>query len=246
MLRFSNANISFSFQDYVDVLAMNYTSESISKKHFNFFKSVFDFMTSFKSDYFTLGDLRIFLTQLLFGLRFAEVESMYYHNDKEFFTVHVKSLKGTRDRNIVYDNSSPLLKAYISLLTKNIPAVSYKAYYRALYRSNPNFYCRFAVNHLHATHLPRHFFIQTLFYILNMSKSAVQKSLSWYNNETIESYIDLKLWDCLNLGGAHGTDNNKPIERKQPARSTSSSRASHLDDNRKAKKKKVKRKKSKE
>jgi len=237
MLRFSHSSYSLSFSDYIDVIYSTFVKKPVSGSCMSFYESIFDLLTNWKRDFFNNGDVYIFLCQLLLGCRFAEVSGLGFRRSDTSLVVTVRSLKGTQDRHISYSLSSPLLKTFLPLLNMSLTLPSYKSYYRSLQSSNPNLYSRFESGHLLASHLPRHFFVQVLFYVCSISKSEVQNILGWSRDDTIESYIDQNIWKPLNVGGVYDRHSNIIGKTKQRNRSDTGSRHHRRISVSKAKKK---------
>ncbi len=225
ILRFSLYDMKLLYSDYVDILSKGFNSKSTSKKYYDYYKDVFIWITGWKKDFFSLGNLRIFIIQLLIGCRYSEIETLDFNITDDEIVIYVKSTKGTKDRIITYKRSFALISHLCDLIQMDIPVINYKSHYKSLYRSNANFYMKFEAAHLNATHAPRHLFVQVLYYVLKISKDEVQRILSWHRDDTIESYIDKDLFKVFVRGDyidrLNKRNNRESVGRDSSGRSDS-------------------------
>lgn len=244
ILRFSLYDMKLLYSEYVDILSKGFNSKSTNKKYYDYYKDVFIYMTGWKKDFFSLGNVRVFIIQLLTGCRYSEVESLVYNITDTEIIIHVKSIKGTGDRIVSYDRSIALISHLCELIVTDLPPINYKSHYKSLYRSNGNFYIKFEPGHLNATHAPRHLFVQVLYYVLNISKDEVQRILSWHRDDTIESYIDKDLFKIFVRGDYidrfNKRDNRESVGRDSGDRSDSNIGKKNTTKNKKKVKKKKK------
>jgi len=223
MSRFTQYPLRTSFEDYLATLSNAFSSGKVNGSCRAFYQEIFRWLTDMKLDYLNAGDMYMFLCQLLFGCRFSEVPFISTKVTGDSLCVDIISLKGTQNRFLLYSVSSPLITLFLSLGDTVFTLPSYKSYYQSLKRSCPNLYSRLEAPHLLATHLARHYFIQVLFYVLGLSKSKVIDILSWMRDDTINSYIDQKIWRKLNIRGSHDQFVNKVIGESTSGRKHSDS-----------------------
>lgn len=199
---FSQPAIRITFGDYIEVYKKYFNTTSAYIPYYKFFEKVFVLMTAFNKDYFRMGDWFFFLSQLLFGIRSAELKRMTCLPSKRYFEVSVHSAKGSIDRYLRFSLASPMIKLYANMHIARPMLIDYKPYYRALKRANPNFYYSIDCKHLSVTHLTRHFLCQCLKYVLRLKRVDISSFFGWFNQKTIDNYTDLTYWKAL--GGMNG------------------------------------------
>lgn len=187
---YNQAEFNLTYKKYLGFISQEADVKIKKSRSFLHYERVFNRLIDFKQDYFYIGEMYYLLSQLIFGLRFVEVASLRITNDKKSYIIKVNSSKGTDDRLFIYPVSSPLVSTLVNLASAGIKQFSYKEYSRALLKANPNFYKMFNPGHLAVSHVARHLYVQSLFYVLKFKKKQVNKLLGWKNEDTIDSYTD--------------------------------------------------------
>ena len=194
ILRYSPFDVEFTFKDYIRTLTKGLHTRGVDKTKYIEYEEVFTLLTDFKKDYFYKPEYFYFIVQLLYGIRAGEFLGMRFSIIKDSLCAWINCEKGSKDREIMFPRTSPLVNIIIKCLDDKVIRLSYKNYYRSLLRANPNYFIRAPVAHLKATHLMRHFLVQVLYYVLKLSPDRISVFMGWYCSTTIESYTDTRLF----------------------------------------------------
>jgi len=238
--RFNPFKFELLFDDYLNIIGKGEVKgrkEALTQiRYMNILKLIL----GFRAADFNSGDCYVLLTQLFTGCRFSEVGSLQWVITGEKLVLTIRCLKGSEFRFIYLPALLPVVLTYIDLLDKHCATPNYKAYCRSLIHSNPNFYAIVKGSHLAVSHLVRHFYIQTLYFVLGHSGECIQERMGWRSSETIENYIDQGIWRKLNLEEKHDRLNNKRTKRRIDTSVDNSSNTNNSTNRNKNKKKKVK------
>lgn len=194
MKRFNPFHVTFSYKDYCELLNEELCCKKWSAKGFEKYEPIFKFLTTMKKDFFYRSEWFYFISQLMFGARIGEVPKMYLQVKKSKLIANIRSEKGSMDRTVIFKSSSPFVALLIEFMDNKPQVLTYKNYYRALLNANPNFFIRFKSNHLTATHIIRHFAVQTMYFVLKASREKIAKFMGWYHVNTSKAYTDKKLF----------------------------------------------------
>ena len=240
MKRFNPFAFNLSYSDYLVAINGFDPPSSVDKWQAGLYSKILKRFLEFRASEFNVGDCYILLSQLLLGCRFSETLTIKWALAKNLLGVNVRCLKGKNTRNLLFPSHLPVVHDYVTLLGQDCTKPSYAAYCRSLVKSNPNFYRIISGSHLTVSHLARHFYVQSLYYVLCYSEKAVQERMCWESDETIDSYIDRDIWSKLNLGEFNDRSNNDSSKKRKHSGTNSGGSVRGSVGDRKVKKRKKK------
>lgn len=182
------------YREYLALLAQLGGFTSWDQTRLAFYESAWFRMWDLHRDQSTDRLHRLMLYQLLTGCRAKSVSSLEISLVDRGICFRVPAVKGGKPSVFRYRALPPSLTHLLLPVPALGNTLSYWTYRRELREAAPNFYMARRVGCLGCTHLFRYFFVQVLHRVLCMPLPELTRLLGWRRGDSVESYLDSKIW----------------------------------------------------
>ncbi|MBA7540064.1 hypothetical protein ES705_32353 [subsurface metagenome] len=189
------------YGQYVELLSQLLPGKGPDQQWYLYYASPWERLWDLKRGFFSESSLVFMIMQLLTGCRYKALQELSVGQAYPPLTLSVPSVKGSLPSVFSYSYPPPSLTNLLSSRRTRTNRLSYWQYRRELLHANPGFFSSFPRGHLGATHTFRYFFIQVLHYVCQVPLAELQLLLGWRREDSIESYIDPKIF--LSSPGVH-------------------------------------------
>ncbi|MBA7576327.1 hypothetical protein ES708_18166 [subsurface metagenome] len=182
------------YGEYVKLLSQLVPGKAIDQQWYLYYSSAWERLWDLKRGFFSESSLVFMLLQLLTGCRYTSLQGLSVGQAYPPLTLKVPAVKGSLPSVFIYSYPPSSLTNLLSSRRTRSYRSSYWGYRRELLHANPGFFSSFPPHHLGATHVFRYFFVQVLHYVCRVPLAELQPLLGWRREDSIESYIDSKIF----------------------------------------------------
>ncbi len=182
------------YREYIELISQLLPGSKINHQWYLFFMRVWARLWDFKPGFFSEPSLRLMCLQLLTACRYAALPDLRTHIVDTNLVIEVPAVKSGRPYQVVFNNPPAPLTDLLSSRRTGAYRLSYFGYRRELLSANPNFFFSLPPGIAGSTHIFRYYAIQVLHYVCMFSLAQLSERLGWRKTDSIESYIDSKIW----------------------------------------------------
>lgn len=183
-----------SYLDYAKTICPVLYTPRISLREYTRLSPVFAELLTRAPGLMCRSSLVLLYAQLLTGCRVGEVVRLRVHAKARYTEIFWATNKTQSERYVRLITSSPILRDWECVRQSYQGTLCYRTYYEELYHVLPSACRQIASGHLTGTHIIRHYYVQTLYYVCGLTAKEIQVIMGWYGDSTIASYIDRKLF----------------------------------------------------